>query len=170
MSQNIETSVSASVLPVTSQGWFPLGLTGLILRSQGLSRVISSTTIRKYQFFGAQPSLWSNSHIHMWHWKKYKDSKILEKFEFWASTSLLHQGQKYDWETVETWVLGWGHWYWQTQPGNPIFSRTLEMAYSYLLEDDSLSFCLKVLQRPLICQTHASLRIEPHLAFLVQDP
>ena len=55
---------SASVLPMNIQGWFPLGLTGLIsLLSKGLSRVFSSTTIWKHQFFGAQPSLWSNSHI-----------------------------------------------------------------------------------------------------------
>ena len=44
--------------------WFPLGLTGL--RSKGLSRVFSSTTIGKHQFFGTQPSLWSNSHIRTW--------------------------------------------------------------------------------------------------------
>ena len=43
---------------------FPLGLTGLIsLQSKGLSRVFSSTTVQKHQFFGARPSLWSNSHI-----------------------------------------------------------------------------------------------------------
>ena len=49
------------------QGWFPLGLTSLIsLLSKGLSRVFSSTTVWKHQFFGAQPSLWSNSHTHMW--------------------------------------------------------------------------------------------------------
>ena len=55
---------SASVLPVNSQGWFPLGLTGLIsLQSTGLSRVFSITTIRKHQFFGPQPSLWSSCHI-----------------------------------------------------------------------------------------------------------
>ena len=55
---------SASVFPVTIQGWFPLELTGLIsLRSKGLSRVFSNTTVqRHHQFFGAQPSLWSNSH------------------------------------------------------------------------------------------------------------
>ena len=47
------------------QGWFPLGLTGLILQSKGLSRVFSSTTIQKHQFFGIQPSLWSNSHLYM---------------------------------------------------------------------------------------------------------
>ena len=58
---------SASVLPVNNQSWFLLGLTGLIsLLSKGLSRVFSSTTIRKHQFFGAQPSLRSNFHIHTW--------------------------------------------------------------------------------------------------------
>ena len=42
-----------------------LGLTGLIsLQSKGLSRVFSNTTVQKHQFFGAQPSLWSNAHIH----------------------------------------------------------------------------------------------------------
>ena len=46
-------------------GRFPLGLTGLIsLQSKGLSRVFSNTTVQKHQFFGAQFSLWSNSHIH----------------------------------------------------------------------------------------------------------
>ena len=55
-------SASASVLPVNIQGWFPLGLTGLILLSKGLSWVFT-TGIQKHQFFGAQPSLWSNSHI-----------------------------------------------------------------------------------------------------------
>ena len=50
-------SPSASVLPGNIQGWFPLGLTGLIcLQSKGLSRVFSSTTVRKHQFFGTQPS------------------------------------------------------------------------------------------------------------------
>ena len=50
----------ASVLPMNIQGWFPLGLTGWIyLQSERLSRVFSSTTIRKHQFFGAQASLWS---------------------------------------------------------------------------------------------------------------
>ena len=56
---------SASVLPVNIQGWFPLGLTGLIsLLYKGLSRVFSRTTIQRHQFFGTQPSLWSNSHVH----------------------------------------------------------------------------------------------------------
>ena len=58
---------SASVLPMNIQDWFPLGLTGLIsLQSKELSRVFSSTTIWNHQFFGTQPSLWSNSHIHTW--------------------------------------------------------------------------------------------------------
>ena len=69
--QSIGASASASVLPVNIQGWFPLGLTGLIsLVSKGLSRVFSSTTVGKHQFFSVQPSLWSNSHSHRWLLKK----------------------------------------------------------------------------------------------------
>ena len=65
--QSIGASASASVLPMSIQGWFLLGLTGLIsLLSKGLSRVFFSTTVWKHQFFGAQPSLWSNSHICTW--------------------------------------------------------------------------------------------------------
>ena len=60
--QHIGASASALILPMSIQGWFPLGLTGLIyLQSKGLSRVFSSTTARKQQFFSAQSSLWSNS-------------------------------------------------------------------------------------------------------------
>ena len=60
-------SASASVFPMNIQDWSPLGLTGLIsLQSKGLSRVFSSTTVQKHQFFGNQLSLWSNSHIHTW--------------------------------------------------------------------------------------------------------
>ena len=56
-----------SVLPMYIQGWFPLGLTGLIsLLSKGLSGVFFSTTVKKHQFFSVQPSLWSNSHIRTW--------------------------------------------------------------------------------------------------------
>ena len=66
-SQSIGASALASVLPMNIQDWFPLGLTGLIsLLSKGLSRVCTSTTIQKYQFFNIQPSLWSNSHICTW--------------------------------------------------------------------------------------------------------
>ena len=65
--QSIGVSVSASVLPVNIKGWFPLGLTCLIsLLSKGLSRVFSSTTVQKHQFFSAQPSLWSSSHTRTW--------------------------------------------------------------------------------------------------------
>ena len=73
--QCIKASVSPSVLPMNIQSWFPLGLTGLIsLQSNGLSRVFSNTTIRKHQFFGTQPSLWSNSHNGTW---------LLEKPQLW---------------------------------------------------------------------------------------
>ena len=65
--QSIGTLTSASVLPLNIQGWFPLGLTDLIsLLSKGLSRVFSNTTVWKRQFFGAQSSLWSKSHIYTW--------------------------------------------------------------------------------------------------------
>ena len=57
-------TASTSVLPVNIQGWFPLGLTSLTsLKSKELSRVFSSTAIQMHQFFGSQPSLWSNSHM-----------------------------------------------------------------------------------------------------------
>ena len=65
--QSTGTSVSTSVLPVNIQDRFPLGWTGWIsLQSKGISRVFSNTTAQKHQFFGAQPPLWSNSHIHAW--------------------------------------------------------------------------------------------------------
>ena len=65
--QSTGASASASVLPVNIQDWFPLGLTGLIsLKSKGLSRVFSNTTIQTHPFFHAQPSLWFSSHIHTW--------------------------------------------------------------------------------------------------------
>ena len=61
--QSIGLSASVSVLPMNIQGWLPLGWTGWVsLQSKGLSRVFSTTTVQKHQFFGAQLSLWSNSH------------------------------------------------------------------------------------------------------------
>ena len=73
--QSIGVSASASVLPMNIQDWFPLGWTGWIfLQSKGLSRVFSNTTVQKRQFFGAQLSLLSNSHIH---------TRLLEIPELW---------------------------------------------------------------------------------------
>ena len=67
----IGASTSASVLPMNTQDWFPLGLIDLIsLQSKGLPRLFSNITVQKHQFFGAQLSLWSNSHIHTWLLKK----------------------------------------------------------------------------------------------------
>ena len=67
-SQSIGAATSAaSVLPMNIQGWFPLGWTGWIsLQSRGFPKVFSNITVQKYQFFCAQPSLWSNSHICTW--------------------------------------------------------------------------------------------------------
>ena len=75
--QIIGASASASVLPMNIQGWFPLGLTGLIaLLSKELSRVFSSTTVQKHQFFCTQlsyhPTLtsvhdyWKNQALIIW--------------------------------------------------------------------------------------------------------
>ena len=65
--QSIGVSASASVLPMNTQDWSPLGWTGWIsLQSRGLSRVFSNTTVQKHQFFSAQLSSQSNSHIHTW--------------------------------------------------------------------------------------------------------
>ena len=65
--QSTGASASASVLPVNFQGWFPLGMIGLLsLLFKELSRVFCSTTVWKHQFFSAQPSLWSNSNICTW--------------------------------------------------------------------------------------------------------
>ena len=65
--QSIGVSTSASVLPLSIQGWFALGLTSLIsLQSKGLSRVFSNTTVQKHQFLQVQPSLWSKYHILTW--------------------------------------------------------------------------------------------------------
>ena len=74
---------------MNTEGWFPLGLTGLnptgfqvrpistlqlAWELKGLSRVFSNITVQNYQFFGTQPSLWSNSHIRTW---------LLEKLQLW---------------------------------------------------------------------------------------
>ena len=79
--QSTGASASASVLPINTQDWSTLGLTDLIsLLSKGLSRVFSSTRVQKYEFFSAQPSLWSNYYIHTW---------LLEKPQLWLYRPLL---------------------------------------------------------------------------------
>ena len=78
--QSIGVSASASVLPMSIQDRFPLGLTGLIsLQSKGLSRVFSNTTVEKLQFFGAQSSLWSTSCIYTW---------LLDRKQLWLDRPL----------------------------------------------------------------------------------
>ena len=65
--QSIRVSASAPFLPKSTQDWSPLEWTGWIsLQSKGLSRVLSNTTLQKHQFFSAQSSSQSNSHIHTW--------------------------------------------------------------------------------------------------------
>ena len=65
--QSTRVSASASVLPMNTQDWSPLGWTGWIsLQSKGLSWVFSNTTVQKHQFFSTQLSSQSNSYIHRW--------------------------------------------------------------------------------------------------------
>ena len=66
-SQSTGVWALASFLPKNSQGWSPSEWTGWIsLQPKGLLRVFSNTTVQKHQFFSAQPSSQSNSHIHTW--------------------------------------------------------------------------------------------------------
>ena len=62
--QSIGVSALASILPMNTQGWSPSEW--ISLQAKGLSRVFSNTTVQKHQFFGAQLSSQSNSHIHTW--------------------------------------------------------------------------------------------------------
>ena len=79
--QSTGVSASSSVPPMTIQDWFPLRLTGLIsLQSKRLSRVFSNTIVQKHQFFSAQLSSQSNSHIH---------TRLLEKPQAWLDGPLL---------------------------------------------------------------------------------
>ena len=64
--QSIGASASASVLPMNTQGWFPLGWTGWISLQSRDSQVFSNTIVQKHQFFGTQFSSQSNSLIHTW--------------------------------------------------------------------------------------------------------
>ena len=75
--QNIGVSASASVLPVNTQNWSPLGWTGWIsFQSKGLSSVFSNITVQKHQFFSDQLSSQSNSHIIHDHWKNHSLDKM----------------------------------------------------------------------------------------------
>ena len=82
--QSTGVSALASVLPMNTQDWSPLGWTGWIsLQFKGLSKVFSNTTVEKHQFLGAQLSSLSNSHIHTW---------PLEKPYLYSSVYLLTLG------------------------------------------------------------------------------
>ena len=66
-SQSTGASALASFLPKKSQGWSPSEwIDWISLQTKALSRVFSNTTVQKHQFFSAQPSSQSNSHIHTW--------------------------------------------------------------------------------------------------------
>ena len=63
----LEFQLQHQSLQINTQDWSPLGrISWISLQSKGLSRVFSNITVEEHQFFGAQLSLWSNSHIHTW--------------------------------------------------------------------------------------------------------
>ena len=94
--QSIGASASSSVLPMSIQDWFSLGWTGWIsLQSKRLSRVFSNTAVQKHQFFGAQLSLWSNSHICTW--------LLVMDREAWRAS--IHGVTK-----SRTWLSNWTDW------------------------------------------------------------
>ena len=67
VTKELEFQLQRKVLPMNIHNWFPLGWTGWIsLQPKGFSRAFSNTTVQKNQFFSAQLSLQSNSHIHTW--------------------------------------------------------------------------------------------------------
>ena len=91
-------SFSFSVSPCYSQCWFPLWLTGLIyLLSNGLSRIFSSITVWRHQFFGTQPCLWSSSHhIHTW---------LLEKNISWTRWTFVGKVMSLLFHTLSRFVI-----------------------------------------------------------------
>ena len=84
-SDDQNTGASTLVLPVNIQGWFLLRLTGLIsLLSKGLSRLFSSTSVWRHQFFGILPSLWSSSHNHVWPLGRLDDMDLCQQNNVFA--------------------------------------------------------------------------------------
>ena len=63
---NMLSMLVITFLPKKSQGWSSKWTGWISLQSKGLSRLFSNTTVQKHQFFGAQLSSQSNSHIHTW--------------------------------------------------------------------------------------------------------
>ena len=102
---------SASLLPVNIQGWIPLVLPNLIpLQFKGLSRVSFSTTIQKHQFFGARPSLWSNSHLHS-QVVKNLPTNAGEEMRVWSLglEDLLEEGMGIH-PSILAWRIPWTAW------------------------------------------------------------
>ena len=114
--QSTGVSSSALVLPMNIQDWFPLGWTGWIsLQSKGLLRVFSNTTVQKHQFFGAQLSWGSKSHIHTW---------LLEIPLTIALTRQTFVGKVMSllFNMLSRLVIGWfSHQFlWKSQPGSSV--------------------------------------------------
>ena len=111
--QSIAVSASASVFPMNIQDWFPLQLPGLILHSKGLSRVFSSATVQKHQFFSAQLSFdpispWISASAMLVPWKKSYDKPrqhIKMKRHYFADKGLSSQSYAFSNSHVWIWEL-----------------------------------------------------------------
>ena len=117
--QSIGASASETVLPANIQSWF--SLTGFIsLQSKGLSRVFSSTTVQKHQFFSAQPSLWSSSHFCIWLLDLFTNCSLVVKWLAELNEAMIHDCRVTQNEWViekssdKTWSPGEGN-------SNPVF-------------------------------------------------
>ena len=146
--QSIGALASATVLPVNIQGWFPWGLTSLILLPKGLSSVSSSTTVRKHQFFSAQPSLWSNSLTSV---RDYWKSIALTRWTFLGKvTSLLFN-------TLSRFVIGF-------LPRNKhLLISSLQSLSTVILEPKKIKSVTLPLFLPSICHEVMG----PHAVILV---
>ena len=110
--QSTGASASASVLPMNSQGWFPLGLTGWIsLQSKGLSRVFSNTTVQKHQFFSAQPCFGEGNGTPLQY--SYLENPMDKEPGRLQSMGSL--GVRYDWATLLS-LFTFMHWRRKWQP------------------------------------------------------
>ena len=130
--QSIRVSASASALPMNTQGWFPSGLTGLIsLLSKGLSRVFSSTTVQKHQFFSTQPSLTLGS------------PKILYPSGISKRRAVLCQQHSSSLSVFDWWMPHWSSragitsvWFTVESPASSMVTSTLQII---IWMDDSVS-------------------------------
>ena len=148
--QSIKVSSSTSVPPMNTQDWSPLEWTGWVsLKSKGLSRVFSNTTVQKHQFFGAQLSSQSNSHIHTWLLEKpvYADANYPRlPFENRWNTYSLNLSFTHNWEFFSCIISRIVSVPKSSKDWKPLFSWMLPKNLGYLLIRSTRCFWYQFLQ------------------------